>query len=384
MQPIRRAVIDVGTNSVKLLVADVAGHDITPVCEQSKQARLGHGFYETLRLKPEAIDATAKAVAAFAALAREAQALSIRVIATSAAREAVNRQELTAAIEHASDLKVEVISGDQEADLGYQGVTTNPHLAQAPLLLMDVGGGSTQFVFGRSGRAHFRHSFPLGAVRLLETIPCSDPPKPAELAACRQWLADFLQNEVQPKLLPAIGTTRPHVGIDQSLLSGVPPKEVPEVGRVSPSAPSAAAQTRTLGTNSAQPGALGETRPTSGRLAQHALTPAAKEAGAGVQLVGVGGTASILACMEAELNSFDRARIEATRLRADRVSWHLERLWSLPLDQRRNIVGLPKNRADIILMGVAVYQAVMEAFGFPELRISTRGLRFAALLQDGP
>ena len=103
-----------------------------------------------------------------------------------------------------------------------------------------------------------------------------------------------------------------------------------------------------------------------------------------MQLVGVGGTASILGCMEAGLTKFDRVRLEATRLPAARVSWHLERLWSLPLEQRKQIVGLPKNRADIILMGVAIYQAVMETFDFPDLRISTRGLRFAALLQSDP
>src|ERR1035441_1524990 len=99
MEPIRRAVIDVGTNSVKLLVADVAGAEVRPVCEQSKQTRLGHGFYETHRLQAGAIAATASAVAAFAVAAREAQAASIRILATSAAREAVNREELTAAIE---------------------------------------------------------------------------------------------------------------------------------------------------------------------------------------------------------------------------------------------------------------------------------------------
>lgn len=99
-----------------------------------------------------------------------------------------------------------------------------------------------------------------------------------------------------------------------------------------------------------------------------------------LQLVGVGGTASILGCMEAGLETFDRPRLEATRLPAARVAWHLERLWSLPLAQRQQIVGLPQNRADVILMGVAIYHAVMEEFGFPELRISTRGLRFAALM----
>ncbi len=312
MAPIRRAVIDVGTNSVKLLVADVAGHDVRPVCEQSKQTRLGHGFYETHRLQAEAITATATAVATFGTIALAAQAVSLRVIATSAAREATNREELIAAIERAAGLKVEVISGDQEADWGFQGVTTDPQLAQAPLLLMDVGGGSTQFTLGREGHTHFRHSFPIGSVRLLETIPCSDPPKPAELAACRQWLRGFLQKEVRPKLLPEMGDS------------------------------------------------------TAG--------------GDRVQLVGVGGAATILGCMEAKLETFDRARIEATRLSAARVSWHLEQLWSLPLEARKETFGLPKNRADVILMGVAVYQVIMEEFGFRELRISTRGLRFAAVM----
>jgi exopolyphosphatase / guanosine-5'-triphosphate,3'-diphosphate pyrophosphatase len=84
--------------------------------------------------------------------------------------------------------------------------------------------------------------------------------------------------------------------------------------------------------------------------------------------------------MEAGLAAFDRTRIEATRLSAARVSWHLEGLWELPLEARKQTIGLPRNRADVILMGVAVYQSVVEQFGFPELRISTRGLRFAAVM----
>jgi exopolyphosphatase/guanosine-5'-triphosphate,3'-diphosphate pyrophosphatase len=334
MQPVRRAVIDVGTNSVKLLVADVAGHEIQPVCEQSKQTRLGHGFYETHHLKPDAIAATATAVAVFADMARQAQAASIRVLATSAAREAVNRKELTSAIEHAAGLKVEVISGDQEAELGFQGVTTDPQLGQTPLLLMDVGGGSAQFTFGRDGHTRFRHSFPLGSVRLLETFPCSDPPQPAELAACRQWLKHFLQTEVRPEVMPEMGGS----------------KQRPEI------------------------------RGQRSEADQSLLTSAATGSGGEVQLVGVGGAATILACMEAKLEAFDRARIEATRLSAAQVAWHLERLWSLPLEERKKITGLPRNRADVILIGVAIYQAVMEEFGFRELRVSTRGLRFAAVM----
>src|SRR5438045_632569 len=146
MLPVRRAVIDVGTNSIKLLVADVAGQDVVPLLEDSKQTRLGRGFYETHRLQPEAISTTAKAVAKVAEAAREQRAASIRVVATSAARDAVNPGDLTSAIEKACGLKVEIISGEQEADWVFQGVTTDAALAQAPLLLLDVGGGSTEFI----------------------------------------------------------------------------------------------------------------------------------------------------------------------------------------------------------------------------------------------
>ena len=121
-----------------------------------------------------------------------------------------------------------------------------------------------------------------------------------------------------------------------------------------------------------------DARPPARRAGQHALTLADTE-WEGVQLVGVGGAASILGCMELELTAFDRERLEAVRLSTARVLWHLQRLWSLPLEERKKIIGLPKNRADVILMGVAIYQAMMEEFGFSELRISTRGLRFAAV-----
>jgi len=101
-----------------------------------------------------------------------------------------------------------------------------------------------------------------------------------------------------------------------------------------------------------------------------------------VQLVGTGGAASILARMEARLEGYDRERIEATRLSLNRLRWHTERLWALSLEERKKIIGLPRNRADVILTGATIYEGVMEEFGFIELRISTRGLRFAAVM-DG-
>jgi exopolyphosphatase/guanosine-5'-triphosphate,3'-diphosphate pyrophosphatase len=315
VNPVRRAVIDVGTNSVKLLVAELDGAAVRPVLEESHQTRLGAGLFKTKKLEAEAIAKTASAVVEFAAKARELSSASVRVIATSAAREAINGGELISAIERASGLKMQIISGEQEAEWAFQGVRTDPDLADRSLLLLDVGGGSTEFIVGRGEHALFRQSFQLGTVRLLNALPHGDPPTVKELAECRQWVREFLSREVAPNLEPAL----------------------------------------------------------------QQLQRAAENRGS-VQSVGTGGTASILGCMEAQLTRFDRERLESTRLSFERLSWHVERLWSLPLERRKQIVGLPPNRADVILPGAAIYEAVLERFGFEELRVSTRGLRFAALM----
>jgi len=315
MSFIRRAVIDIGTNSVKLLVAEVSGRNVKPLWEDSKQTRLGEGFYDTQQLQPKPVKKTGEVVQKFSQVAREWKAGNIRVIATSAARDAKNASDLTSAVERASGLGVEIISGEQEADWAYQGVTTDADLANHPLLLLDVGGGSTEFILGHGEHKDFRHSFPLGTVRLLEKFPPSDPPAPGELAAVRAWSVEFLRTQVRPQL-------------------------------------------------------------------EHELRHEKKfdPARSGVRLVGTGGTTTILARMEARLEDFDRDRIEATRLSADGVKAHVEKLWALPLAERRKVVGLPPKRADVILMGVAIYEAVMTEFNFTELRVSTRGLRFAAVM----
>jgi exopolyphosphatase/guanosine-5'-triphosphate,3'-diphosphate pyrophosphatase len=325
MDPVRRAVIDVGTNSIKLLVADVAGRDVQPVFEESKQTRLGEGFYEAHRLQPGPIAKTAQAVADFAGQAQAHGAAAIRVIATSAARDAVNSSELTAAVQKASGLGIEIISGDVEADWAFRGVTTDSALARQPLMILDVGGGSTEFILGEGGTKYFSQSFPLGTVRLMQQVPHGDPPTPGELADCRQRVRTFLQCEVQPRV----------------------ETEYERLVRAN------------------QPGE------TSG------------QGGRALQLVGTGGTASILGCMEAALDHFDRARLEATRLSFERLRWHVEHLWGLPLGQRKQVIGLPPNRADVILTGVAIYEGIMECFSLWDLRISTRGLRFAAVLTMG-
>jgi exopolyphosphatase/guanosine-5'-triphosphate,3'-diphosphate pyrophosphatase len=99
----------------------------------------------------------------------------------------------------------------------------------------------------------------------------------------------------------------------------------------------------------------------------------------GLMLVATGGTASILAAMDLQLASYARERIEGLCLASDPVRCWVERLWSLPLAQRRALPGLPPARADVMLTGAVIFEQVMNVFEFPELRVSTRGLRFAAL-----
>jgi exopolyphosphatase/guanosine-5'-triphosphate,3'-diphosphate pyrophosphatase len=308
--PNRRAVIDVGTNSVKLLVGDVADGKVTPVSEASKQTRLGAGLYTTRQLQRPAIALTAQAVAEFSRTASDSGASPARVIATSAARDAANVDELIEAIRQGCGLQIEVLSGDKEADWVFRGVTTNSELAQAPVLILDVGGGSTEIIVGDHGVPQFRSSYSLGTVRLLEQLRPDDPPGLRALIRCRVWLRDFLKTEVMPLLKPALN-----------------------------------AQTS-------------------------------------VRLVGTGGTATLLARIRAKLADFDRDKIEATTLTLEGIRSDLESHWQMTQTERQQIVGLPPNRTDVILTGVAIYESIMEQFEFKELTVSTRGLRFWALLQQ--
>ncbi len=306
----RRAVIDVGTNSVKLLVADVEERAVIPIFEESEQTRLGRGFYETHLLQREAIEDTAVAVARFAGVARHKEPLSIRVIATSAARDAINKHELLDAIKRASGLDVEIISGEQEADLVYQGVRSDPSLVGKRLLILDVGGGSSEFIIGENEHPEFARSFPLGSVRLLENLRPSDPPTKNEKNHCRDYLRQFFLEHIRPAIAPAL----------------------------------------------------------------------AQGKGA-AQLIGTGGAATILARMEYTLDKYHRHEIEGAIISLESVRRWMEKLWSMPLQERRQIVGLPKKRADVILTGMAIYETILQEFGFAEVRASTRGLRFAAVLQ---
>jgi exopolyphosphatase/guanosine-5'-triphosphate,3'-diphosphate pyrophosphatase len=182
---------------------------------------------------------------------------------------------------------------------------------------MDVGGGSSELILGTQGRRVFGESIPIGSVRLLEQIGLSDPPTAIEKNRAGQEARKVIEG-LQPHIEPAL---------------------------------------RALQFN-------------------HSTIQPFNQ----LQLVGTGGTSTILARIKLKMRSFSRELIEGTTLSRDELISESTRLWGMPLDQRKQVIGLPPNRADVILTGTIIFQQVMEVFDLDTLRVSTRGLRFAALM----
>ena len=184
----RRAVIDIGTNTVKLLVADVRAGQVLPVVSKDSTTRLGEGVDQSRHLACTAITRTVQAVAEYAAFAREHGAIDIHALTTSAARDADNRQEFLDAVRAKAGLQVEVITGQREAELIFRGVMSDPVFADDRLLVMDIGGGSAEFIWGKDGRVEGWKSLPLGAVRLTEKFQ--------EFAALAEHVRTMLHREL--------------------------------------------------------------------------------------------------------------------------------------------------------------------------------------------
>ena len=176
-------------------------------------------------------------------------------------------------------------------------------------MVVDVGGGSTEFILGSGGEPSIQHSFPVGVVRLHEAGQWGDPPSPAEAANCRAEVRRFLTSEVAPKFRDV----QMGAGADRC------------------------------------------------------------------RLVGVGGSATVMAAMELQLEKFDRVRIEGIELSRAMVDAWERRLWGMSHDARCNVRGLPPARADVILAGVSIYSAILETFGFDRVTVTTRGLRYALM-----
>jgi exopolyphosphatase/guanosine-5'-triphosphate,3'-diphosphate pyrophosphatase len=198
----RVAAIDCGTNSIRLLVAELTHRhdgsvDLRDLHREMRVVRLGQGVDATGRLAPEALERTRTALADYTVAARRKGAEKVRMVATSATRDASNRDEFFAMTREVLGVEAEVITGDEEARLSFTGAVGEQDPDDGPFLVVDVGGGSTELVLGtwdgRSADVIATRSVDIGCVRITERTLRSDPPTEVEVAAAREVAGTVLR-----------------------------------------------------------------------------------------------------------------------------------------------------------------------------------------------
>jgi exopolyphosphatase / guanosine-5'-triphosphate,3'-diphosphate pyrophosphatase len=300
----RVAVVDVGTNSTRLLIADVGpGGTVAELDRRTTVTRLGEGVDGSGALADAAIERVFATLRDYRAAIEAHGADLTTAVLTSAVRDAANGEAFTAAVRERFGLQARTISGEEEARLTFRGATSERAADGRRLVVIDIGGGSTELVVGSGATVEFHVSTQAGVVRQTERFVRHDPPRPAELQA----LADEAR----------------------TLLRGVVPPSVRD----------------------------------------------------GVAAgIAVAGTATSCAAMVGELEPYDPARVHGFRLLEGHVEMLLARLAQLPLERRREVVGLHPDRAPVIVTGVVLLREAMRAFGLEEIEVSEHDiLRGAAL-----
>jgi len=212
----RLAGIDCGTNSIRLLIADVEGERLRDVHREMRIVRLGQGVDATGEFAPEAIARTRAALVDYAELLRVHDVPRVRMVATSATRDAANRDVFFAMTAEVLGAVIpgsvaEVITGAEEAGLSFRGAVGELDSAGAPFVVVDLGGGSTEIVVGKAAdEITASYSADIGCVRLTERCLHSDPPSPDEVAAARDVVRERL--DVALRAVPVDGA-RTWVGL---------------------------------------------------------------------------------------------------------------------------------------------------------------------------
>jgi exopolyphosphatase / guanosine-5'-triphosphate,3'-diphosphate pyrophosphatase len=219
------AVIDMGSNSTRLLVADVSDGTVRELTRETRITRLAQGVDATGRLADEAVDRVLAALADYRAEIDRLGAERITAVATSAVRDAANGQEFLASLRERFGFDAQILSGDEEARLTFLGATAARPAGGEPVLVLDIGGGSTEFVVGAPGQAPgFHVSAQAGAVRQTERHVTDDPPPREDLRALADEvsaiIADAVPADVRASTASGIavaGTATSVAAIDQEL-----------------------------------------------------------------------------------------------------------------------------------------------------------------------
>lgn len=300
----RIAVADLGTNSTRLLVADLGSDgELDEVERRTKVTRLGDGVDSSGRLADDAMERVLSTLDDYRRAADEHGATRSVAVATSAVRDAANGAEFQAMVRRRSGFDLRTITGEEEARLTFLGATAGRD-GEDPVLVIDIGGGSTEYVVGIPGQApEFHVSTRLGSVRQTERHISSDPPTEEELAAL--------------------------AGAAREIVTEAIPADVRE----------------------------------------------------GVQAgIAVAGTATTLAAIDQALEPYDSERVHGYRLALSACDGMLERLASVPVQERRKTPGLHPDRAPTIVAGAVIIVESMRAFGLEAVETSEADILHGAAL----
>jgi exopolyphosphatase / guanosine-5'-triphosphate,3'-diphosphate pyrophosphatase len=204
------ASLDLGTNSTRVLVARPTDGGIEVLDRRNTITRLGQGVGTSGRLAPDAVERTLACLRGYHEILDRHGVERVRVAATSASREAANRDEFFDAVEALIGTRPELLSGDDEGRLSFRGATGELDPATGPFLVVDIGGGSTEFIVG-TDRVEGVMSVDIGCVRLTEKFLLHDPPQPEELSACIGLTDAYLDDVVRE--IPAAAEARTLVGL---------------------------------------------------------------------------------------------------------------------------------------------------------------------------
>lgn len=206
----RVASIDIGTNTILLLIAKVEEGKVNPLFEIETVARLGEGVQKNGILLKEAMDRSLQTLAQYLKWCQELEVQKVFTAGTSALREAKNSEDFLNLVKEKLDLPIEVISGEEEAQLSFLAVAKDLGKVKEPILVVDVGGGSTEFILGKGDQISQWISLPLGSVRFTEEFLRSDPVQEEEWEKMERKIQEYLvtiPHSQEPISMVAVGGT---------------------------------------------------------------------------------------------------------------------------------------------------------------------------------